>query len=335
MQVTMKCAVYRGVDNLQVEDWPVPKVEDGKVLVKVAYCGMCGGDFRALAGQPPSAGYQVGHILGHEYTGVVEETGPGVSTLKEGDRVAGVGGSSCGRCVACRSGKAYLCTQGSRAEEGAFAEYTAVPETFLYPLPDHISLRTGALMEPLASAINTIDCSRIEIGSTVLIAGGGAIGLMMVQLAQRRGARLVIVSEPVPLKRILAEQFGAEATVDPLEEDLQAAVMEATNGQGVDTAIEVAGKVEATRQCIEAAKRGGTVLIHGGPFEEISLSPRGLLINKLLTLKGMKGLKIGKALDMLGTLDLEPLISEFSLRDINRAVDHIQAGRGVKAVIRP
>ena len=66
MQVTMKCAVYRGVDNLQVEDWPVPKVEDGKVLVKVAYCGMCGGDFRALAGQPPSAGYQVGHILGPE-----------------------------------------------------------------------------------------------------------------------------------------------------------------------------------------------------------------------------------------------------------------------------
>ena len=334
----MKCAVFYGRNDVRVEDRPIPQVKPGEVLLKVAYAGICGSELHALfkEGKPTSNMYVPGRILGHEYSGTVAEVGGGVESFKVGDRVVGTPGMACGKCEACKSGDNEFCTNIIRPEAGAWAEYTAVREEMLHHLPSGISLEAGALTEPVASSLNTTLAANVRIGNSVLITGAGCMGSLLLQLAKRAGASLVIVSEPFPLKREIAKRLGADIVVDPSAKDLVQVVNEATGGRGIDIAIEASGFPQAVTQCIDAATSGGTIVLHGVVPSTIEIPLRPFdLFDRLLTIKGTIGLRIKRAIRMLDKLEIEPLISVFDLQDIHEGIKFLKAGKGVKVLLKP
>lgn len=333
----MQAAVWYGKNDIRLERRPIPTPGPGELLVQVAFCGICGTDVHAYAGTAMSRGYIPGHILGHEYSGTVIDVGAGVTTLNPGEQIVGGGGMACGKCIPCRNGSTYLCIQSIRNKEGAWAEYMAVPEGCVYPLPRDVSLEIGSMAEPVANVINTIHVSPLELGDTVLVTGAGTIGLLMTQVAQRRGASAVIVSEPNAIKRELAKEMGATTVVDPTRENLVDVVETVTGGNGVDLAIDAVGFPQVLKQCMEATRRGGTVFVHGlaGPEVEMTITPYDLFA-RLLTVRGITGLRWDKTLKLLGKLDIQPMITRhFPLSDIHSAFEFLAKGKGIKVLLVP
>ena len=281
---------FLGNKTFQVREEPVPSVGPEDVLVKVAACGVCGTDVHIYHGDKGSAEVTPPIVLGHEFSGVVEATGARVTTVRPGDHVTVDPNIYCGKCRSCRMGKKQLCANLFAIgvnRTGGFAEYCSVPEQQCYLLDKDIPLRNGAMAEPLACCIHGMDRIGIQAGETVLIVGGGAIGLMMLQLAKLRGAARVIVSEPVAMRRKIAEQLGADFTIDPAAESIPDVLKEKTGVCGADAVIECVGNTTAVRQALEAAERGCRVLLFSVPKPE-AIHPLSLMdvYKKELTILG-------------------------------------------------
>lgn len=253
-------------------------LEAGEVLVRVAACGICGTDVHIFHGDKGSAEVVPPVVLGHELSGVVEQTGPGVSTVAVSDHVVVDPNIYCGICRPCQTGKKQLCEHLSAigvTRNGGFAEYCVVPQAQCYKVNREIPLEQAAMAEPLACCIHGIDRAGIRPGSAVCVVGGGAIGLMMVQLARLAGAASVILSEPNEFRRRIALEVGASAVIDPVKEDLAGRYQEITGLAGADVVIECVGNTIAVKQAFEAAGRGATVLLFSVPkpdtFHPLSL----------------------------------------------------------------
>lgn len=259
---------FLGNGEFEVREMPEYELAGNEVLLKVAACGVCGTDVHIYHGDKGSAEVTPPVVLGHELSGTVVEIGANVKSLKVGDRVAIDPNSYCGECHYCRIGKKQLCTNLYAVgvnRDGGFAEYCHVPEGQCYVLSDNVPLEFGAMAEPLACCIHGVDRAGIRVGDTVLVIGGGAIGLLMVQLAKLSGASVAILSEPVEHRRKIALEVGADAVIDPIHEDLKARIAELTGMDGVDVVIECVGNTIATAQSFEAAKRGTTLLLFSVP----------------------------------------------------------------------
>lgn len=264
----MKGNYYLG--NREFEMGPIKEEMLGEyeVLVSVAACGVCGTDVHIYFGDKGSAEVVPPVILGHEFSGTVEKIGAKVRKVKIGDHVSIDPNIYCGECHYCRMGKKQLCTNLLAIginRNGGFADYCYVPEAQCYLLNKNVPVDFGALAEPLACCIHGIDRANIHIGSTVLVVGGGTIGLLMVQLARLSGASIVILSEPVELRREIGIKVGANFAVDPINELLNERIEEITGVPGVDVVIECVGNTVATAQAFGAAKRGTTILLFSVP----------------------------------------------------------------------
>ena len=264
----MKSAVFYGRHDLRVEESPMPKVGPEDVLIQVKACGVCGTDVHIYEGDKGAAEVTPPTILGHEFSGVVAEVGENVTGYKPGDRVCIDPNCYCGKCDFCRGGIAHFCTDMigyGTTVNGGFAEYCSVNQRQVYKLGDHTTFEQGAMTEPVACCLHGIDRAQIRTGDTVLVIGGGAIGLLMVQLAKLSGASQVLLSEPVQTRREIGLQLGANAAIDPIHEDLTARIRALTGMDGVDVVIECVGNTIATAQALSATKRGTTVLLFSVP----------------------------------------------------------------------
>ena len=264
----MKSNYFLGNGEFEVREEPIPTIGDSDVLVKVAACGICGTDVHIYHGDKGSAEVKPPVVLGHELAGVVEKVGSKVTAVQVGDHVTVDPNIYCGKCHYCQIGKKQLCTNLYAIgvnRNGGFAQYCAAPETQCYRLNPDIPLVYGAMTEPLACCIHGMDRLHLRTGDTVCVIGGGAIGLLMMQLAKLNGASKVIVSEPVAMRRKIAEQLGADLTVDPVNENLAERIESYLGVPGVDAVIECVGNTIAVRQAFEAAKRGTTVLLFSVP----------------------------------------------------------------------
>jgi L-iditol 2-dehydrogenase len=266
----MKAAFLMGVRQVDVRDVPDPVVPEDGIVVQVKACGLCGSDLRRWKeGPPPSA-----EILpGHEIGGVVAAVGPKVTGYVVGDHLAVAPDVHCGACYYCQRGQYNLCddlrflgtTPGYR---GGFAEYCLLSgEVLANGVVHHMaagqSFVQGALAEPCSSVLAAHDKAGTGLGDTVLVMGGGPIGCLHIQVARARGAR-VILSEPNKGRREIAGRFGAELLLDPMKDDVVAAVRQATGGLGVDTVV-CANPVAATQtQAVEAVRKAGRVILFGG-----------------------------------------------------------------------
>jgi len=337
----MKAAVMRGIGNINMEDYPDPETGPDQIKVKIAYCGLCGTDPENLEGRfgliPPEA-YKQPRILGHEASGTIAEIGKSIKGYKVGQRVAMNFRSSCGACYYCQNKMEHFCRRGAGAS-GSFAEYAVYPESAVYLLADDISLEIGSLLEPVSVAVHAIDQANVHPGSSVAICGGGPIGLLCLEVALKAGAARTLVSEPVAEKRALAKKLGADVTVDPFNEDIEAIGKKLTDGRGFDTVIDASGSVAAAKQAVNLADNGGTILWAAvyGKDVEIAVSPFLMYARELtITSTFVSPYSFPRALNLLPKLELKPLITDIvPLKDIKKAFELHKNGKSIKILIQP
>lgn len=317
---------------------PVPGPDD--LLVRVEASGICGTDRHLYHGEFPC---RPPVTLGHEFSGIIEAMGSQVTGLALGDRITGDPNIACGRCARCHEGKVNLC-EGLQAigihRDGGLAEYVIVPQKQAFLLPAMLNPAYGAFCEPLACCIHGIDVAAIKAGSSVLVLGGGVIGLLTVQLARLAGATAVILSTRQKSKRDLAMQLGATATIDPSGADIFAEVNRLTSG-GADVVLECAGVPETIEQAPKLAKPGGAVVIVGVVAQgtKIAYEPFDLLFREV-TIKTsfLNPFTHRRAADLIaaGHIEIEPLISRrISLDEAPRVIANPPAPGEVKVLIVP
>lgn len=273
----MKSAVFYGKHDMRVEESPMPKVGAEDVLIQVKACGICGTDVHIYEGDKGAAEVTPPTILGHEFSGVVAEVGSAVTNVKVGDRVCIDPNCYCGKCDFCRNGIAHYCTDMigyGTTVNGGFAEYCSVNQRQVYKLGDHTTFEQGAMTEPVACCLHGMDMCNIHPGSSVVIIGGGMIGLLMLQLARLAGAARTALLEPVASKREVAKKLGADICIDPIHEDVKVALA-AAGMTWVNTVIECVGRTSTIEQAIDIVGNKGTVMMFGltKPDDTISLKP--------------------------------------------------------------
>lgn len=273
----MKAAVFYGKEDLRIEDIGMPAVGDGDVLLKVHACGICGTDLHIFDGDEGAAPTPAGTVLGHEFAGEVIAVGKNVACVQPGDRVCVDPNKLCNTCDYCREGVGHFCENMigiGTTVNGGFAEYCCVPQSQVYKFSDRITYEQAAMTEPVACCLHGIEMCDITPGATVVVIGGGMIGLLMLQLAKLNGASTLVMLEPIAEKREIAKTLGADIVIDPLTQDAEKVLKE--NGiSRVNTVIECVGKTSTIKQAISIAGKKSTVMMFGltKPNDEISIKP--------------------------------------------------------------
>ncbi len=268
----MKAGVVHAKNDIRYEDIEKPKAEAGRVVIKVKYTGICGSDVPRVNGE---ACHFFPNVLGHEFSGTVEEVGEGVAALRVGDRVAGVPLVPCMKCADCQKGNYSLCRHysfiGSR-EFGSFAEYVAVPEKNAVKFDDSVSFEKGAFFEPATVALHGLRRVDYKGGKTVAVLGGGTIGMMTMQWAKIFGAKKVAVFDILEERLELAKRLGADYGVNSGREDFMKRVEEITDGCGFDYVYETAGNTITMKLAFQLAANKAQVCFIGTPTKDLSFS---------------------------------------------------------------
>lgn len=336
----MKAVIYHREKGLVVEEVPVPDPGRDAVLVKVSNTGFCGSDHSLIE----SGLLTDGTILGHEASGVVAGQGKAVSGPREGSRVM-IRPTFCGRCRDCRMGKPHLCdvqrrTIGIGDLPGAFAEYVKVYPQMLIPIPEGVDSRNAALAETFAAALHGIRSSGSR-GGSVLVMGGGPIGLAAVKCLSLLGFSPIALSEPLEEKRALGARFGADHLLDPLTGDLRQMTREWTKGVGFETILECSGATGNVPLAFELAAKSGAVCLISILFRGISLDWPMVMNFKELRLAGAYSNTHEENIQCIewmagGEIDARPLISDLiSLEQLPRVYrERIHPGKAVKVMLQ-
>lgn len=251
---------------------PAPEPEPGQIQVRVHGVGICGSDLHNFSegtvGDTPSV-YPM--VLGHEPTGTVVKTGPGVSGWSPGDRALLEPAIYCYHCEFCRSGHYNVCANlrflSQPNDPGYFRDLVNLPVQNVLPMPPGMSFEYGTLFEPLAVVVHSMKFAGVEFGHTAAVFGAGPIGLMTVACLKLAGAARVIAVEPVGARRDLALTVGADDAIDPKKDDPRAAILEATRGRGVDVAVDCATRGGTIDHCLHVTRNAGRVVITGIPYD--------------------------------------------------------------------
>ncbi|MBX9466785.1 MAG: zinc-dependent alcohol dehydrogenase family protein [Rhizobium sp.] len=313
------------------------------LLVRVEACGVCGTDRHLFKGEFPCTPPVT---LGHEFSGIVEELGAGVTGFAIGDRITGDPNIACGRCSHCVGGRVNLC-RNLRAigihRNGGFADYVIVPQKQAFLLPADLDPMHGAFCEPLACCLHGIDLAEIKTGASVVVLGGGVIGLLTVQLARLAGATTVILVTRQASRRNLAEDLGATASVDPAAGDVITQIAGETGlvPGGVDVVLECAGVGETVIQATKLVRPGGTAIILGvmPQGETIAIEPFDLLFREVkLVTSFLNPFTHRRAADLIasGKIEVEKLISrKVSLDEAPEVVGNPPRPGEVKVLVIP
>lgn len=289
----MKAVVYRGANDLGVEEVPRPEPGPGEMLVRVVASGICGTDLKKI-----QKGLVAGpRIFGHEIAGRVAGLGPGVRRFREGDRVVVHHHVPCRACFYCRQRVYAQCdtykkngtTAGFEPSGGGYAQFVKAADWIVeggtIPIPDDVGDDEALFVEPVNTCLKAVRKAGIERGQTVLVVGQGPIGLLLLQLARWAGAS-VFSSDPLPDRRELSRRLGASAVLDP-EGDVPREVRGLTEGRGVDGVLLAAVGPVAFRQAVDAARPGGRIMVFAatspGETAEIDLGALCVSEKEILT----------------------------------------------------
>lgn len=328
---------------LEKQNIEVPRVGPSDLLIRIRAAGICHSDAHYHAGVSPVAKLPI--TLGHEIAGVVEQTGLSVTKCKIGDGVCLHYLVTCGECAFCRAGNEQFCPAAEmigKHRDGGYAEFIAVPEGSVFPLPDEIPFEQGAiLMCSSATSFHALRKARLRAGETVAIFGVGGLGISALQLARNFGAAQIFAVDINPRKLALAERFGA-TPVNARECDAVERIREMTNGGGVDVALELVGSPVTMRQAVQSLATLGRAALVGLTQEKFEIAPYAELLNKEAEVIGVSdhlASEIPSLLDLAraGKLDLSqgvirtvPLEAE----PVNETLDGLeQFGDDVRTVI--
>jgi L-iditol 2-dehydrogenase len=330
----MKVATWRGSDKFTIDDAPEPTVKPGWVVVDVQAAGICGTDIHATQGLFP---WTPPLVMGHEYTGRVREVGRGVSKSLVGKAVACEPSYGCGTCADCAEGRISQCPGATRV--GGFSERVALPASCVHPLPRGFDPVTAALTEPAACCLSGLEQFRMPKNATVVVVGGGIMGLLTMAIARVRGVKRLVLSDPIEDRRNAAKKLGATVVIDPTRESLRDRVMELTSGRGADVVCEAVGKPELVKETLALTRPMGY-------FQLVGVNPKGSALPLDLFDVHFREIRIGgafgrgtafrRALALMPKLRAKPLVTaRFPLEKIADAFAHATAGRGAKTVITP
>jgi (R,R)-butanediol dehydrogenase/meso-butanediol dehydrogenase/diacetyl reductase/L-iditol 2-dehydrogenase len=348
----MKAVVLEGKEMLEYQDVPEPECAPDEIKVKIAYAGICGSDPKIIEGAAPVIpDGAIGRsqvftgmlsdklpVLGHEASGTIVKIGKDIKgNFKIGQHVAMNFRRACGGCYYCANGMEHFCERIAVCS-GTMAEYTVFKEGMVFPLPDDLPLEFGALLEPLAIALHTIEIAKVKIGDAVIITGGGSIGLLALQLAIRSGAAKVLVAEPIAEKRKIAKQLGADVVVDPLKEDLLEIANQLTNDRGFNVCIEASGTPAVARQLILLAENCGNIVWVASYPGGLDIGvPIDYMFSRELSIHSVKLSKYAfpRAVQILPKLNLRPMITVYPLQDVIKALKAYKKGQGIKILLQP
>lgn len=340
----MKGNFFLGNKTFEVRDMTFGKPRAHEVFVKNMAAGICGTDVHIYHGEKGATEVDPPVVLGHEYAGIVEAVGEGVTAVKVGDCVTIDPNIYCGQCYHCRKGNKQFCDKMTAVGvnmDGGFAHYSMVPEAQCFPMKPEVGFEAMAMAEPLACCVHGIEQVDIKSGDFVAVVGGGAIGLLMVQLAKLRGAGTIILSEPVAQRREIGLQVGADYAIDPLAGDPLEQVQKLTGRQGVDVVIECVGKVFATKQAFDLADRGGRILLFSVPSPDAKFDmPLIDVFKKELKIYGsfVNPDSHQQAVDLInsGKIQTAPLITHrYPVEQLEEAIHMQMSTESIKVQIIP
>ncbi|WP_025030502.1 L-threonine 3-dehydrogenase [Nitratireductor aquibiodomus] len=342
MSNMMKALVKsRPEEGLWMERVPVPEIGPNDVLIKVRKTAICGTDVHIWNWDEWAQNtVPVPLVTGHEFVGEVTEVGSAVTEYKPGQRVSGEGHIVCGHCRNCRAGRGHLChnTLGVGVHRaGAFAEFIALPQHNVVPIPDNIPDEIAAIFDPLGNAVHTA-LSFDLVGEDVLVTGAGPIGIMGALVAQAVGARKVVITDINPGRLELARKLGVQHTMNAAEETLPEVMRQLGMTEGFDVGLEMSGAAPAFRDMIDVMNNGGKIAILG-------IAPAGFEIDwnkvifKMLHLKGIYGREMFetwyKMIALVQTrLDVRDLITHrIEVDDFRDGFDAMRTGKAGKVVM--
>lgn len=341
----MKAVVFYGIKDVRMEEIEVPEIGPSEVLLRIKAALTCGTDRKMyLRGHPL---FKPPFVFGHEFAGDVVKIGDKVKGFPEGMRVVAANSAPCNRCFYCKIGRPSMCEDLTLRLSGAFAEYVEIPAPIvkqnLLEIPSHVSYKEAALVEPLACVVHGIEESGIKLGDTVAVNGAGPIGLMYVQLAKLKGAR--VIATDIKEERLrMAQKLGADEVVNASRvNDQVEAIRDLTeNKRGVDVAIEAVGLPEIWEKTIKMARKGGMVNLFGGCASgtRITIDTK-LLHYSEITIKGVfhhTPQYVKRALNLIsqGSINTDSLITdEFPLSDFPHVLDMMINHQGIKIAVIP
>ena len=269
MPTSMRAAVYRGINDVRLEEVPVPKIGAGELLIRVHTCGICGTDLKKIS----TGSHSAPRIFGHETTGVIVATGREVRDYKIGDRVMVFHHIPCRDCYYCKHKVFAQCptykkvgaTAGYEPSGGGFAEYVRVMDWIVarggvVRIPDDVSFEQASFIEPVNTCMKGIETLRLGPGETLLVIGQGPIGIMLALLARRCGAR-VITSDLFPQRLTIAKTFGLNDTIDASASDTVTTIKKMTEGRGADAVVLAVAGSGLIRPAVDASRPGGRILL--------------------------------------------------------------------------
>ena len=337
----MKASRFLGKKTFAVTDLPTPHAGPGELVLRNQVCGVCGTDVHIYHGEPGSADVNPPVVLGHEYSGEVVEVGEGVTGFAVGDHVTVDPNIYCGHCAYCQNGKKQLCPSMEAigvTRDGGFAQYSRIPASQAFKLEPTVPWEAAAMAEPLACCLHGIDLAGIQVGDKVCVVGGGAIGLLMVQLAKLSGASQIVLSEPNEKRRQVGLQLGANAALDPTRPDAQEAFAQVLDG-GANVVIECVGNVPAVKSAFQFAGKGATVLLFSVPKVDATFDlPLFDVYKKELTIKGsfVNPDTHARAVALInsGKVDFGPIITHrFPLDQLPEAIAMQMSDASIKVVV--
>jgi alcohol dehydrogenase len=332
----MKAVVFKGRDQIAIEDIPKPVPRAGEAVIRITTTTICGTDVHIVRGEYP---VRPGLVLGHEPVGVIDELGAGLDDLYHvGQRVIAGAITPCGQCFYCLNGAHSQCGgplggwRFGNTINGAWAEYLLVPNARanLAPIPDGLTDEQVVLVPDIFSTgLGGAEAGGIRVGDAVAVFAQGPIGLCATLGAKLRGAALIIGVDPDPRRRGIAGQFGANVTMDPEDGDCVAKIRELTDGRGVDVAIEALGRQETFENALRAIRPGGTLSSLGvyagkvaAPYEAFHAGLGDQKIVTTLCPGGKERMRRLMAMVAARRVDLTPLVTHhFTLDQIGGAFD--------------
>ncbi len=342
MKKLMKALVKKTAEpGLLLEEVPVPQIGYHDVLVRIERTSICGTDVHIYDWdswaqrtiKPPL-------VIGHEFVGVVEETGAHVTDFKKGDLVSGEGHLVCGHCRNCMAGRRHLCKIPSAVgvnRDGAFAEYLSIPMTNVWYANPKIPKDVISCFDPLGNAVHTA-LSFDVLGEDVLITGAGPVGLMAIPIVVHAGARYVVSTDINPYRLALAKRMGATIALDVRTQTVEDAQKQLGMLEGFDVGLEMSGSSDALTTMLRNMCHGGKIAMLGIQDREITIDLNLVIFNGL-HLKGIYGREMYetwyKMTSMIGTgLDISPIITHhFEYRDFIDAFETMKSGNSGKIIL--
>lgn len=344
MQALVKTKPEPGLALMEVPD-PRPGPTDA--VVRVLATSLCGTDAHIYQWDPwARERIQPPRIIGHEMCGEVVETGAQVSAVTLGDYVAAESHLTCGLCYQCRTGQAHVCKSYRILGvdlDGSYAHYVRLPERVLWKTSREIPPELACLQEPLGNAVHAAFVEEIA-GRSVLVSGCGPTGLFAVAVARIAGAALIIATDVSDYRLALAKQMGADHTFNAggdRQPQLGRAILDATDGDGVDAALEMSGHPQALHQAFESVKNGGRLTLFGIPTGPVAFDLPNEIIFKGIRVYGVTGRRLFDTWYRLAGLfkaglDIRPIVThQLAMADYAAGFELIRSGQCGKVVLRP